>query len=257
MTDLINRRPSSDEAPPPEERTRRRFLSRRRAWRWRVWRRILLALLVVGLAGGLVWLVFFSSVLAVKGARVEGLTGAAGLSERAVTRAADVPVGVPLATADLDAIEARVEELAPVADADVARSWPDKVLVRVTEREAVIAVDREGTWQGVDAEGVVFRDYPKQPKGLPAVAMQASTSSAALAEAASVVDALPPAILQRTESLDVRSIDSIVLRLRGGITVSWGSADQAADKAKVLAVLLQQKGRNYDVTAPGRPTVRP
>jgi cell division protein FtsQ len=218
---------------------------------------VLLVLLTLAIAAALVWLVFFSSVLAVKGARVEGVTGAAGLTEREVIRAAQVPVGVPLATADLGAIEARVEDLAPVADADVSRSWPDRVLITITERTAVLAVDREGTWLAVDAEGVVFRDYAKQPRDLPAVVMQASTSSAALAEAASVVDALPPDILQRTTSLDVGSIDSIVLHLRGGAKVNWGSADQAEDKVRVLQVLLEQKGSVYDVTAPGRPTVRP
>ena len=245
------------ETAAPEEplgRTRRIFARRQRARRWRILRRVLLALLATGVVSGLAWLVFFSSVLAVKGAEVEGVSV---LSRAEVTRTAAVPTGVPLATADLGAVEARVEGLAPVLDADVSRSWPDRVLITVTERTAVVAVDREGTWKGVDAEGVVFRDYPKKPSGLPVVQMQADTSSEALAEAALVVGALPDAILRRTTSLDVRSIDSIVLRLEGGVTVSWGSADQAADKARVLEVLLRQEGTTYDVTAPGRPTVRP
>ncbi len=253
MSDLLNR----EETAAPEERlgrTRRLFARRQRARRWRIWRRVLLAVLALGAVGAVVWLVFFSSVLAVKGARVDGVSV---LTTRQVAQVADVPTGVPLATVDLGAIEARVEDLAPVLDADVSRSWPDQVLITVTERTAVLAVDREGSWKGVDAEGVVFRDYAKQPSGLPVVAMKAETSSEALAEAALVVDALPDDILRTTESLDVSSIDSIVLHLRGGATVNWGSADQAADKARVLEVLLRQKGSTYDVTAPGRPTVRP
>ncbi len=258
MSDLLNR-PDRSASPPADAtglvaRTRRRFARRIQARRRRVWRRLLLVVATLAVAGTLVWLVFFSSVLAVKGARVEGV---AVLTAREVTRAAQVPTGVPLATVDLGAIEARVEDLAPVLDADVSRSWPDRVLVTVTERTAVVAVEREGAWKGVDDEGVVFRDFRRQPPGLPVVQMKADTSSEALAEAAHVVDALPADILRRTTSLDVRSIDSIVLHLQGGATVSWGSADQAADKARVLAVLLQQPGSAYDVTAPGRPTVRP
>ena len=253
MSDLLHRH-TEDASSASEERSRQRFVRRQRARRWRVLRRVLLGLLVVGAAAGLVWLVFFSSVLAVKGTRVDGVSV---LSAKQVTAAAAVPTGVPLATVDLGAIEARVEDLAPVAQADVSRSWPDKVLIRVTERTPVLAVDREGTWKGVDEEGVVFRDFPRRPPGLPAVEMKAETSSAALAEAASVVHALPADILKRTTSLDVSSIDSIVLHLAGGARVNWGSADQAADKARVLEVLLQQKGSTYDVTAPGRPTIRP
>ncbi|GAA1941941.1 cell division protein FtsQ/DivIB [Nocardioides marmoribigeumensis] len=248
MTDLLHRH------DPTEARAEDRFARIRRARRWRALRRVLLALVVLGTAGALVWLVFFSSVLAVKGIRVDGVSV---LTTRQVAAAAKVPTGVPLATVDLDAIEARVEDLAPVLDADVSRSWPDKVLVRVIERTAVLVVDKEGTWKGVDSEGVVFRDFRRQPPGLPVVEMQADTSSAALAEAASVVNALPADILRRTTSLDVRSIDSIVLHLRNGARVSWGSADQSGDKARVLAVLLRQKGSTYDVTAPGRPTIRP
>ena len=81
----------------------------------------------------------------------------------------------------------------------------------------------------------------------------------ALAEAATVVGSLPTELADRVERLEVGSIDRIVLLLQGGARVSWGSADQADDKARVLGVLLDQKGppaTSYDVTAPGRPTVR-
>jgi cell division protein FtsQ len=236
------------------QRSRTRFLQRVRARRWRLLKRVLLVLAAIGLVAGGVWLVFFSSVMAVKSTEVQGL---AVLSESEVRDAAQVPTGVPLATVDLDAIQARVEALAPVRSADVSRAWPDAVSVEVTERQAVVAVDREGTWRGVDDQGVVFRDYAEQPAGLPWVQMRATTSVEALAEAAQVVGSLPDAILKRVERLDVGSIDRIVLYLRGGARVNWGSADQASDKARVLEVLLQRKGSVFDVTAPGRPTVRP
>ena len=240
--------------PPTVQRSRRRFLHRIRVRRWRLLRRVLLVLAAIGLVALGVWLVFFSSVLAVKGTEVEGLSV---LSEREVRSAAQVPTAVPVATVDLGAVQARVEELAPVRSAEVSRAWPDAISIRVTERQAVVAVDREGTWRGVDDQGVVFRDYAEQPQGLPWVRMRATTSVEALAEAAQVVGSLPDDILRRVERLDVGSIDRIVLHLRDGARVSWGSADQASDKARVLQVLLQRKGSAYDVTAPGRPTVRP
>jgi cell division protein FtsQ len=248
-------RPVADvTAPPTVQRSRRRFLQRVRARRWRLLRRVLLGLLAVSMVAGGVWLVFFSPVMAVKGTEVSGVDV---LSEDQVRRAARVPLDIPVATVDLDAIRARVEQLAPVRSAAVHRSWPDQISVEVTEREAVVAVDREGVWRGVDDQGVVFRDYPEQPEGLPAVTMRASTSVEALAEAARVVGSVPDEILPRVERLDVGSIDRIVLHLRNGDRVSWGSSDQAADKARVLQVLLEQPGSVYDVTAPGRPTVRP
>jgi cell division protein FtsQ len=230
-----------------------RFQRRLRARRRLIWRRVLAVLAAVALVAATVWLVFFSSALAVTGVEV---TGTSVLSEAAVAAAADVQLGGPLATADLAAVQARVEDLAPVASAEVARAWPDHVSIAVTERQAVAVVSREGHWQGMDEDGVLFRTYPSRPAGLPQVDMRATTPIDVLAEAAAVVGALPAEVLRRVEYLDVGSIDSISLHLKGGSTVNWGSADESADKAEVLGVLLEHRARTYDVTAPGRPTIR-
>ena len=251
-------------APPKEQRAttepvvaveaRRRFLHRRRAWRRAVWMRVLVATVVVALVLGLLWLVMFSNVLAVKGAEVRGTTF---LSEAEVSSVAQVPEGVPLARVDLDAIEARVESLPAVRSVEVGRGWPDQVTIDVTERVAVAAVSREGEWEGMDETGMLFRRYAEQPDDLPEVRMLAPTTSAdALAEAAAVVAALPADLLERVRHVGVATIDTIDLTLRNDSVVHWGSADDSAAKAEVLALLLREKAREYDVTAPGRPTLR-
>ncbi|MDX6323789.1 MAG: cell division protein FtsQ [Nocardioidaceae bacterium] len=200
-----------------------------------------------------VWLVFFSSVLAVTGVQVRGTQV---LTAHQVEAAATVPHDVPLATVDLSAIKARVEDLAPVRSADVSRSWPHSVLITVHERQAVAFVARNEGYQGVDQSGVLFRDYPQRPTGLPEIQMQPATPVDALAEGAAVVASMPDELVSKVAHVDVATIDNITLHLKSGATVTWGSADQSADKARVLAVLLSQKARTYDVTAPGHPTIR-
>ena len=63
--------------PQPDEAqvatTRKKFLRRQRARRWLVWRRVLGVLLAVAVVAGLVWLFFFSTLLAAKGAEVAGI----------------------------------------------------------------------------------------------------------------------------------------------------------------------------------------
>ena len=232
---------------------RKKFLRRQRARRWLVWRRILAVVAAIALVAGLVWLFFFSTLLTVKGADVRGVEV---LTAAEVEQVAAVPAGEPLATVDLDAIEARVEGLAAVRSVEASRAWPDQVRIEVTEREAVAVVAWEEQWRGLDANGVLFRTYPEQPAGLVPVTMNASTPVEALAEAAAVVEALPPAMLERVDHLEVTSIDGILLELTGGAKVMWGSADESSSKVKVLEVLLQRKARVYDVTAPGRPTIK-
>jgi cell division protein FtsQ len=236
-------------------RTRKKFLRRQRARRWVLVRRVLALLAVVGLVVGGVWLVFFSSVLAVHQVQVRGTDV---LSAADVETAAAVPQDVPLATSDLGAIQGRVEDLAPVASAEVSRVWPDTIRIDVTERQAAAVVDWEGSWRGLDEEGVLFRTYPKRPMGLPVLSIRSSSTSEALAEAAKVVGAVPAPEVKRLDHVQVGSIDDIDLVLGDGTTIRWGSADQSADKAEVLSLLMaQQKASIYDVTAPGRPTIKP
>lgn len=253
---MLKTRPSGAPGAVDAQRvstTRKKFLRRQRARRWLVWRRILLALLAVAAVAALVWLFFFSSVLSVKGAEVHGVDV---LEPADVEKVAAVPLGEPLATVDLTAIEARVEQLPAVKTAEASRAWPDHVSIDVTERQAVAVVSWEDQWRGLDDTGVLFRTYPERPDALPLVTMSATTPVDALAEAAKVVEVLPSTILGRVDHLEVRSIDRISLALKDGASVTWGSADQSDDKAAVLAVLLKQDARVYDVTAPGRPTIR-
>lgn len=242
-----------------EERTiriaRKRFARRQWARRWLAWRRLLVLATLVGLVAGSVWLVFFSSVLAVSDVTVEGNDL---LPPGEIRAAAAVPTGGPLATVDLGAVAARVETLAPIKDAEVFRSWPDQVRILVVERIAVAVVERDGELRGLDEDGVLFRSYERPPKGLPVVRMRATTRTEALAEAAEVVGSLPDELARRVESVEVRTVDTISLELDDGRTVFWGSADASDAKGKVVDVLLEAapKASRYDVSVPGQPTTR-
>lgn len=240
-----------------DERTvraaRRRFARRQRARRWLAWRRLLVLLGGLVLAGGTVWVVFYSPLFAVADVEVVG-TGV--LDDADVRRAAEVPTGEPLATVPLEAVRARVQRLAPVKDVDVSRSWPDTVRIAVLEREAVAVVLRDGVVRGLDADGVLFRSYGAAPSGLPVVRITAGTRAEALAEAARVIDSLPPDLASRVDHLAVETVDSISLELRDGRTIFWGSGDASETKADVVEILLQQKASVYDVSVPGQPTIR-
>jgi cell division protein FtsQ len=243
----------------PDERTvrvaRRRFLRRQWTRRWHAWRRLTAAVVVLTLVAGGLWLVFASSVLAVSGVQVEGTRL---LTPAAVRRAAAVPTGSPVATVDLAAVTSRVQRLRAVRSVDVSRAWPDRIRIDVVERRAVAVVEpmQGGDLQGIDAGGVAFRSYPTRPPGLPVIRRADATTTTALAEAATVAGSLPPRLAARVAYVQVRTVDDISLDLRSGPTVVWGSAQDSVTKAQVLAVLLHQKARFYDVSVAGRPVIR-
>jgi len=239
-------------ASDPSRRTRRAFARRIWARRWLTWRYLLAGLLVLVLVVGSVWLVYFSSYLALKGADV---TGTRHLTKDEVLAAADLPVGDPLARVDADAVARRVRAMAYVKSVEVTREWPDKLRIEVTERTAVAVVDLGGALRGLDADGVVFSTYRKAPPGLPVVQVSGDPDQDALREAARVVAALPSSLSSRVDHLEVATVDQISLALTGGRTVVWGSADQSELKAAVIGPLLKQPGSVYDVSAPGQPTI--
>lgn len=229
----------------------RDFARRRWAQRLRRLRPVLYAALVLVLLGTAVWLVFFSSVVTVRGVSVSGNQT---LSAERIEKVAKAPIGRPLARVDLAAIQARVESLSAVKSVSVSRSWPHTVSIDVTERTPVAVVDRGAGLQAVDDDGVLFGSYPQRPDDLPLVHTAADVKAEALAEAARVVTSLRPDIAAKVDSVDVESVDRISLHLTGGRTVMWGSAEESAEKAAVLAVLLEQKADRIDVSVPARPT---
>jgi cell division protein FtsQ len=236
-------------------RTRRRFARRQWARRWLSLRYVLALLLVLAIIGTSVYMVFFSTTMQLK--RVE-VVGNDLLSDGRVREIADVPLGEQLALVDLGRADARVGSLAEVRSVDVTRTWPDAVRIEVVERTAVAVVELAGRLRGLDAEGVVFREYQRVPAGMPRIRPGSAAGTDALREAATVVSALPDDLATRVDHVEVTTIDQITLVMRDQRQVLWGSAEESALKAQVVDRLLAaQKASYYDVSVPGNPTYRP
>ncbi|MFZ2502698.1 MAG: FtsQ-type POTRA domain-containing protein [Nocardioides sp.] len=240
-------------AHDPNGQIRRRFARRQWARRLRLWRWVLGITLLVSLVVLGVWLVWFSRYLVVGGVQVEGTDF---LSPGQVRRVAAVPVGQHLVSVDVEAIDKRVAALAPVRSVEVTKVWPDRILIRVQERVPVAVVTLGEQTRAMDADGVLFRDYARPPARLPKIRTQAAVDTESLKEAAAVLAALPADVQRKVAYLSVETIDQIRLELRDGREVLWGSAEQSADKGRVLAKLLARRAQVYDVSVPGLPTLR-
>lgn len=239
-------------------RSRRRFA--RRQWRRRflAWKWVIALLLVIVLLCVGIWAAYFSSWLQVKGVDIEGDHAMA--TPKLVEEYAKVPVGDPLVTADLDGVRLRILANLPVVKSvDVSREWPDKILIKITERTPVAVVSIGGRLRALDSTGAVFWHYAKAPAGLPRVTSSAGTDSDALSEAAKVAAALPGALDKRVDHVAVATVDDVSLSLRDGRSVIWGGSADSTTKAKVLLALLRTNpdAARYDVSVPGQPVVVP
>lgn len=243
--------PAMDPSERERARTRRRFVRRQWRRRWLNWKPLLAALVTVTLVVAGIWLVYFSSHLAVQQV---GVSGNGFVSAGQIRTATDVPEGRPLARIDLDTIERRVEGIAAVKSATATRAWPDAIKIAVTERKAVAVVDLGDDIRGMDDQGVVFRKFDKRPVALPLVKTSGVTGGEALHEAALVLASLPTPLQGRVAHLSVVTVDQIWLVLRDQRVIMWGSAEESEQKAQVLTVLLKRPAKTYDVSVPGQPT---
>ncbi|MCX4509603.1 FtsQ-type POTRA domain-containing protein [Streptomyces sp. NBC_01619] len=222
---------------------------------------VLLSLLAALLVAGGFWVLYGSSW--VRAERVE-VSGTRVLTPREVEAAADVPIGTPLISIDLGGIENRLRKrLARIESVEADRSWPHGVVLKVTEREPVLLMEKGARFIEVDAKGVRFATVDKAPKGVPLVKLTANQSASVrrfgeerlLREASLVIPELPAPVAKDLRSVEVLSYDSITLKLTRGRTVMWGSSEDGEVKARTLTALMKAaSGAGYfDVSAPTAP----
>jgi cell division protein FtsQ len=204
-----------------------------------------LAIALLACAG---WVVFATSLLSVRDIEVTGSTIVSPDQIRAV---ADVPAGTPLARVDTGAVRQRVRALAPVADADVSRSWPGTLVIAVTERQPVAVVRTSPGYQVLDGSGVVFNAVAVRPAGV--VLLQVAKpgpGDPATTAGLQVIAALTPQLRRVVKQVDAPTPDDIQLDLIDGRTVVWGGADQSPRKAQIATLLLNRAKTRLDVSAP-------
>ncbi|MFJ9538064.1 cell division protein FtsQ/DivIB [Streptomyces sp. NPDC101225] len=226
---------------------------------------IILAVALVLLGAGAVWLLYGSQWTRVERVSVSGTRV---LTPEQVREAAQVPVGAPLISVDTDAIETRLaRKLRRIDTVDVVRSWPHGIGLKVVERTPVLVVQKGGNFVEVDDGGVRFATVSRAPKGVPALELAPSSSGSSAAslrrfgedrlvrEAVRVAGAVPAAVARRTEAVKVRSFDDISLELSDGRTVAWGSGEKGSAKARTLTALMKAapRARHFDVSVPTAP----
>lgn len=250
--------PSRPSTPAAAAAAEFRFAERERLRRRTRWIRAGVAALVVvlGLAAG--WVVCFSDVFAVRSVQVAGVER---LDPGQVERAARVPRGGSLALLDPGPIEARIRELAPVADVDVSRKFPNTVRIQITERTPVAVLDAPDGRRLVDADGVAYA--PAGAAGSQYMVVKtgaAGLEPANLVQILAMVEALPELIRAKVDKIEADTVQDMTVVLGDGRKVIWGGPEAPEFKAKVLDLLLRdkstRKAKTFDVSVPEAPTVQ-
>ena len=222
----------------------------------------LLALLA--LAGLLVavWFLWFrdSSLVAVEKVEVTGLTAPeSDRIEAALTAAAR---DMTTLNVDVGRLERAVAGFPVVRGIEVTADFPHALAIRVIERPPVALLVTDGRRVPVARDGTVLPDA-RVSGGLPEIRADAATSGARLSDRralalATVAGAVPRALRDRVERIELSGRRGIVARLADGPELVFGNAARVRAKwiaaARVLAEPSAQGASYLDVRLPERPT---
>lgn len=227
-------------------------------------RAVLVAGAVVALVAGLLAVLVFTPVLAVRTIVVDGTK----MLAPAQVQAALAPlVGRPLPQVGPDDVSRLVLPIVQVKSVRTQAVPPNTLHVTVVERVPVALVKQGDAFSVVDGDGVEIATAKDQSAfPVPVIDPQgAHMSHETFLAVTGVLSALPAEVLGQMATASADSVDSVQLKLSNGKTVVWGNSQDRDLKAKVLQALMKNaenpvKGQApvnvFDVSVPRHPVTR-
>ncbi|MEU4360688.1 FtsQ-type POTRA domain-containing protein [Promicromonospora sp. NPDC023987] len=227
--------------------------------RYRVWRRIGWTVAAVAVAAGLVWVAFFSPLLALDPEQVRVSGQGTTVDVEQVRAAVTDEAGVPLPRIDTVRLREEILAMKAVKNVEITRSWPDGLAVALTSREPVAAVPQAGDMYALmDAEGVQVGTAEEAPDDLPSIVVSLADGPAgrrAMDAALEVLGALPSQLTADIQTVSAATQDDVRTTLSDGRVIRWGSGAQVELKTKVAQTLLrvEPSAKTIDVSSPDLP----
>lgn len=246
------------DAPPVSSGLTDRIAERQRARRRLRLRALALVTAAVLAVAGLGWLALASPVLALRSDDVAVQGATEYVDDAAVTAAVQAHDGEPLLRIDTPALREQLLQVTGVRDVTIQRDFPHGLVVTVVPRVPVASVAQDGAFAVLDADGVVLATSDSQPDDIPLVRVPVGTEDTddSLAAVLDVMAALPEEIRDTVTDASARTPYEVQFELESGARVVWGTTDDSALKAEVLAALLPVPATVYDVSAPLSPITR-
>ena len=219
-------------------------------------------------AGGVVLVLAVSILVAVysplMALRTIEVKGADRVDAAELRRALSGQLGTPLARIDLGEVKQQIAAFPLIESYVTEEEPPDRLVVTVTERTPVVAVQSGKTFDLVDPAGIVVQSTGKRPAGMPVADVRSTQlGSPVFRTMTEVVLALPSAVRSQVSGISASTSDDVTLSMTDGSQVVWGSPADSADKAALLAALVEDHAARtpdtkveYDVSAPDNGIIR-
>lgn len=209
---------------------------------------------------GLVLAAVYSPLLALREIVIDGTSRVNAVEVQA---ALEEQMGTPLALLDFGKIETQLGAFPLIRSYVTETLPPGTLLIHIVERQPMASIQQGSQYLLVDPAGITIQESVERIPGVPLIDLAgADTSSDTFESVVEVLLALPAPLLAQVDTVTARTQDDVRMTFAGvGQQVSWGSADDSAEKAVLLAALIAQidPGRPglFDVSAPSNGVFRP
>ncbi|QSB22096.1 cell division protein FtsQ/DivIB [Curtobacterium sp. 24E2] len=200
------------------ERAEVRRFTRRSRHRRAAWITAAGIVLVLGVS---ILVAVFSPLMALQTIEVKGTNR---VDETALRQALSDQIGTPLARLDFDEIKQDIAGFPLIESYVTEEAPPHTLVVTVTERTPVVAVQSGSSFDLVDPAGIVVQSSPKRPDTMPlADIARARLGSSSFRTMTEVVLALPSTVRSQVTRVAGSTADDVTLTLEDGSTVVWGA----------------------------------
>ena len=201
-----------------------------------------------------------SSLVAVRDVKVEGVSSAD--HDRIVAALTDSARGMTTLHVQTDRLESAVRQFPTVASVSADTSFPHGITIHVTERQPTLIVRAGDRQVAVAADGSVLRGVKVKDR-LPELSIDQLPTSGRLSgdplTEALVVGAAPAPLLPLIATASLSHDYGVVLTMRGGIELRFGTGDGADQRWEAVAAILADRHLTsltyIDVRVPDRPAV--
>jgi cell division protein FtsQ len=211
---------------------------------------VILALATIGAA--------YSPLFAVERVVV---VGAEQLDAAEISEALEGQVGTPLPLVDESAVKAELVAFPLVESYTLEARPPHDLVVRIVERTPIGLVETRAGYTLVDAAGVALSTSAEPSPGTPVLSITGGVDSDAFTAAGQVMRSLPEELRVQVTAVSATTPDDVTLSLgESNAQVVWGSAEESATKALVLARAMISRPPagviSYDVSSPDAIVIR-
>ncbi len=192
-------------------------------------------------------LVVTGAVYLLKVTAIEGV-GVSAISPNDVLAASGLRGGERILWMRTGRVAARIEAFPSVASVEVQRTLPGTIVIRVTERTAMVLL---GRGLAADANGIVF-GYPRTT-GIPGlVGWRAPARPGAVLDGGSraglaALPSFPADLRGRIKTISL--VGTVTMVLIDGTQIRFGQPTDLIDKARAAASVLADAARRHEVLA--------